>query len=110
MVAVESPGARQWVMQRASAVVLAAYALFWMGFFFLGGKVNYVGWKELFAQEWMQGFTFLALVSLAVHAWVGLWTIITDYVGQPFLRGVLEFLVAVVLIGDVIWGSLVLWG
>ena len=36
-------------------------------------------WHALFSANWMRIFSLLALVALSVHAWVGMWTISTDY-------------------------------
>jgi succinate dehydrogenase / fumarate reductase membrane anchor subunit len=45
-------------------VVLIAQLLF-------GGPVGYDRWAGIFAAPWMKAFTFVVVVALAYHAWVG---------------------------------------
>ena len=85
-------GLRDWLVQRVSAVVLAIYSIFLIGFFVLHSPVTYAAWSALFAHTWMKVFTLLTLASLVMHAWVGVWTILTDYIKLPCLRVFLRYL------------------
>ena len=110
-------GLYDWMAQRVSAVVLAAYFLFLIGFLVAHPGLTYADWHGLFSHTAMRIFSLLALVALIVHAWVGMWTITTDYLtpmaigrwatGVRFLVqaacGVLQFVVFV-------WGVQILWG
>ena len=108
-------GLYDWLMQRVSAVILLAYFLYvgWV----LACGVDYVAWKELFAQTWMRVFSMLALVSLVVHAWVGLWSVFTDYLTERMLgatgnmlRLVAELVCGITMFTYVVWGVQILWG
>ena len=108
-------GLYDWLMQRVSAVILLAYFLF-VGFVLLGG-VDYASWKELHTQTWMRIFSLLALVSLGIHAWVGLWMVFTDYLTERMmgtLGNVLRFgaqaVSAIIMFIYVVWGIQILWG
>lgn len=108
-------GLYDWLMQRVSAVILLAYFLF-IAFSVLGG-VDYVSWKALFSQTWVKVFSLMALVSLAVHAWVGLWSVITDYFTERLmgkagniLRLVLQLACGLTMFIYVVWGTQILWG
>ena len=72
-------GLYDWMAQRVSAVVLAAYFIFLIGYLVANPGIGYAQWHELFASNWMRIFSLLALVALGAHAWVGMWTIATDY-------------------------------
>jgi len=71
-------GLYDWMAQRVSAVVLAAYFLFLLGYLIANPGLEYTQWHALFSANWMRIFSLLALVALSVHAWVGMWTISTD--------------------------------
>ena len=108
-------GLHDWLMQRVSAVILLAYFLY-VGWVLVCG-VDYDAWQELFAQTWMRVFTMLALVSLGIHAWVGLWAVFTDYLTERMLGAVgnvLRLLAQVVcgltMFTYVVWGIQILWG
>ena len=108
-------GLYDWLMQRVSAVILLAYFIY-IGAVLLGG-VDYAAWKELFSQTWMRIFSLLALLSLALHAWVGLWAVLTDYVTERLmgpkgnvLRFIFQVVCAIVTFTYVVWGIQILWG
>ena len=110
-------GLYDWMAQRVSAVVLAAYFIFLIGYLVANPGIGYEQWHGLFSHNAMRIFSLLALVALGAHAWVGMWTITTDYLtpmaigrwatGVRFLVqaacGVLQFVVFV-------WGVQILWG
>ncbi len=108
-------GLSDWLVQRVSGVILLAYSIFIACQ--LCGDVDYASWKALFDQAWVKVFTILALLSLASHAWIGLWSVLTDYLTERMmgksgnvLRITLQLLVVVTVIVYVIWGVQILWG
>ena len=110
-------GTYDWLIQRVSAVVLAAYTLFIVGFIFLSDDFSYETWSALFEQRWMRIFSLVALLATVVHAWIGLWSVLTDYITNrlmggkaTFLRLVLEVLLAAVAVFYVVWGIEIFWG
>ncbi|MEZ5573316.1 MAG: succinate dehydrogenase, hydrophobic membrane anchor protein [Halioglobus sp.] len=108
-------GLYDWMMQRVSAVVLLAYFLFLGGVLVSG--VDYASWKALFSQTWMRVFSLLALLSLGVHAWVGLWCVFTDYLTERMmgalgnvLRIGAQILSGIIMFTYIVWGIQILWG
>lgn len=102
-------GLRDWVIQRYTAVYLAAYTLF-LVYFVLQPTWTHEDWQGLFSYPWMQIGTVLALVSMALHAWIGLWIILTDYVKPVWLRYLLLGGVFILLFSYFLWGIMILWG
>ncbi|NNM59081.1 MAG: succinate dehydrogenase, hydrophobic membrane anchor protein [Legionellales bacterium] len=102
-------GLRDWLIQRVSAVVLGAYILFLLVFFMSHSGMEYATWEGLFGQLWMKVFTFVALLSLYAHAWIGVWTVLTDYIKPVAIRVTLEVLVVLSLLTYLIWGIVVVW-
>ena len=84
-------GVHDYVAQRVSAVVLLAYVVFLAGFVLSSDGVTYLEWRGLFAQAWVRYFSLAALISLIVHAWIGMWTIGTDYLTKTALGGAATF-------------------
>lgn len=103
-------GLRDWLIQRLSAVILGAYTLFLVVFLFMHCPLQYENWHNLFDSTLMRIFTFLALLSLVYHTWIGLWTVFTDYIKCSRLRFSLQVLVVVVLLGYMVWGIDIVWG
>lgn len=102
-------GVRDWLIQRVSAIILAVYALFLLGFFLFNPYMDYVTWGGLFAHTSMKIFSLLALLALIGHAWIGVWTVLTDYVKPYPLRIIIQVLVIVALLTYLIWGVDILW-
>jgi succinate dehydrogenase / fumarate reductase membrane anchor subunit len=103
-------GLRDWLIQRVTAVILALYALFLLGFILLHHPLAYANWQGLFANGFMRVFTFLTLLSVVYHTWVGLWTVFTDYIKCSCLRLILQVIVVIALLGYLVWGVAIVWG
>lgn len=110
-------GLSDWVLQRVSAVILAAYTLFLVYWFATQPVVTYEAWKSLFDCTAMRIFSLLTLLSLIAHAWVGIWTITTDYLTPLSLgnyatkvRFLVQCACIVALFVYLVWGIEILWG
>jgi succinate dehydrogenase / fumarate reductase membrane anchor subunit len=103
-------GLRQWLIQRFTAVFLAAYTLFLFYFVLTNPNFTHEQWQWLFASHYMQVASVIALVCIAMHAWIGLGIVLTDYIKSVWFRYLLQGLVIICLSGYVVWGILILWG
>lgn len=105
-----STGLRDWLVQRFSAIVLGLYFIFLMGFF-IGHhhQLSYQDWQALFSHPAMRIFSFLALLSLVAHSWVGIWTVLTDYVKCMCVRLFLEAVMVLALVAFLVWGVEIIW-
>ncbi|HAK50889.1 MAG TPA: succinate dehydrogenase, hydrophobic membrane anchor protein [Gammaproteobacteria bacterium] len=110
-------GVSDWLIQRVSAIVVALYTVVLLGWILLAGDVSYAAWRELFSSTWMQVFTLIALLATCGHAWVGMWTIGSDYLrsrtlgqGADALRYVYQIVCVLILLVYLVWGVKILWG
>ncbi|MBZ0330570.1 succinate dehydrogenase, hydrophobic membrane anchor protein [Halomonas sp. ANAO-440] len=103
-------GLSDWLIQRVSAVILALYTLFIVAYLLFNPGLDYYTWSGLFAQTWMRIFSLLAFISLAAHAWVGLWTVTTDYMKSTGARVGTQLVIILAIFVFLVWGILVLWG
>lgn len=110
-------GLSDWLIQRVTALILLAYTLFIVGVVFFGPQLGYAEWKSLFAQTWVRIFSLAALISTAAHAWIGLWSVSTDYLTARLLgpkgnvlRLFFQAFAAIVLFTYLVWGVQILWG
>jgi succinate dehydrogenase / fumarate reductase membrane anchor subunit len=102
-------GVHDYILLRASALILLAYTLYLVGFV-ASADINYATWSAFFSLTMTKVFSLFALISMLVHAWIGLWQILTDYVKCTKLRGALQFLLTSVAFIYVIFGFVILWG
>lgn len=103
-------GSRDWIMQRISAVVLAVYSVVLVGFFLLNGNVGYEQWYGFIMSLPMRLLSLVAIIALAGHAWVGMWTVFTDYVKSTGLRIVLQAAMIIAILVYLFWGVMIFWG
>lgn len=109
-------GSRDWFIQRVSAIVLAVYTVVMLGWFLCPGEVTYETWAGFMQTLPMKVFSLLAIFSLSVHAWIGMWQVFTDYVttrqmGEKAkgLRLVFTSAVIIAVIVYAIWGIQIFW-
>lgn len=102
-------GLRDWLIQRVSAVILGGYFLLILGYIVLNPHIEFYTWQALFAGRSMRIFSFLALLSMVLHAWVGIWTVLTDYVKLAYVRLLLQVIVILALLSYLLWGIEILW-
>jgi succinate dehydrogenase / fumarate reductase membrane anchor subunit len=60
--------------------------------------------------DWFRIFSLLALLSLGAHAWVGLWTVTTDYMKSMAPRFLVQALCGLTMFVYAVWGIQILWG
>jgi succinate dehydrogenase / fumarate reductase membrane anchor subunit len=102
-------GLKDWLAQRVTAVVMAAYTI--LIFVLLLGQecITYETWRDFMAGGFVRFLTFLFIVSLMVHAWVGVRDIWMDYVKPTAVRLVLHVLTLLALVGYTGWAVSILW-
>jgi len=102
-------GLHDWMIQRVSAVVLAAYVIYLSVFIFSNSNLQFSVWQELFAQTGFKIFSFIAIASLCFHAWIGLWIISTDYMNSLAIRMIFQVAVILACVVFLLWGAQILW-
>ncbi len=103
-------GLMDWLVQRLTAVVMVAYTVLVLGIVLWNGGIDYTAWRQLFANGAFKLASFLFMVALLYHAWIGMRDIIMDYVKPVGVRLTLEAVCVIVLVGYLGWTIQVLWG
>jgi len=103
-------GLRDWLAQRITAVLMALFTVvllvqvLWPGY-----ELGYDRWAAIFSSQWMKTLTFVTIVALAYHAWVGVRDIWMDYIKPVGIRLALQVFSIVWLLGCAGWAIQVLW-
>ena len=110
-------GLYDWLVQRATAVVLLAYFICLTSYLVSNPGMDYAQWNGFFQHTAMRVFSMAAILSLAMHAWIGLWCVVTDYLTPRMLGDKANLLRALASIGCgitlftyLVWGIQILWG
>ena len=110
-------GLYDWMVQRVTAIVMAAYVVFLVGFILYTPVVGYEHWQELYSSLCMRVFSLITLLSVLSHAWIGLWAVLTDYITERLMgakatvmRMLIQMVLGLVTLTYAVWGIEILWG
>lgn len=107
-------GLKDWIAQRITAIVMAVYTVILLVGILLTNPLDYAGWVGLFTWTLLglplgKLLAFLAILSLAYHAWIGVRDIWMDYVKPVGVRLGLQVLTILWLVGSVAYAAQILW-
>lgn len=109
-------GLTDFLIQRITAIVLGLYTGCIVAYLLFNPATSYESWVGFFQSPPMQIFGTLALLSLCGHAWIGMWTVGTDYLNvQHFgtignlIRWFYQLSTVLVLAVFLICGLRVIW-
>jgi succinate dehydrogenase / fumarate reductase membrane anchor subunit len=103
-------GLRDWLAQRVTACLMALFTLLVLAqVIFSKGPIGYNKWAGIFSAQWMKVITFVVIIALLYHAWIGIRDIWMDYIKPVSVRLTLHVASIVWLVGCAGWAIQVLW-
>lgn len=102
-------GLKDWLAQRVTGVVMAVYTLIVLAAAMGGATASREAWQAFMANGFIRFISFLFIVSLCYHAWVGIRDIWMDYLNSAALRVILHVLTLLALIGYAGWAVQIIW-
>jgi succinate dehydrogenase / fumarate reductase membrane anchor subunit len=103
-------GLRDWLLQRLTALVMAGYTGLLLVIVLWNGGLDFGVWTALFANAAFKVATFLFMVALLYHAWVGVRDIYMDYLKPVGVRLLVEVISIALLVAYLGWTIQILWG
>ena len=110
-------GLSDWIIQRFSAIILAAYTLFILAVLGATPELDYESWRAVFSKNPVRLFSIISLFALCGHTWVGMWTVGTDYLTDrqlggkgTFIRLIYQSFCVLLIAVYLLWGIQVFWG
>ena len=102
-------GVGDWLAQRVTAVIMAAYTLLFLAIVLWQGGLDYTAWKALFANGPFRVASFLFVAALLYHAWVGVRNVSMDYIKPLGARLVVQSVVIALAVAYAGWTIQILW-
>ena len=102
-------GFRDWLAQRVTAVLMALFTLVLVAQLLFGAKLGYERWSAIFSAQWMKTLTFVTIVSLLIHVWIGMRDVWMDYVKLVGIKLALQVFTLAWLVACAGWAVQVLW-
>ncbi|URI10959.1 succinate dehydrogenase, hydrophobic membrane anchor protein [Aquincola tertiaricarbonis] len=102
-------GLRDWLSQRVTAVLMGLFTIVLLVQVLMPGELGYDRWSGIFSHQWMKVLTFVVIISLLYHVWVGIRDVWMDYVKPVGVRLGLQVATIAWLVGCAGWAVQVLW-
>ena len=102
-------GFKDWLSQRVTATLMALFTVALIVQVLMPGAMDYDKWAGIFSSNWMKTLTFVVIISLLYHVWVGMRDIWMDYIKPVGLRLGLQVFTIAWLVGCAGWAIQVLW-
>ena len=102
-------GLFDWLAQRITSIFMAIFTVAVVVQVLMPGPLDYYKWSAMFSRQWMKVLTFLTIVSLLYHVWVGMRNVWMDYIKPVSVRVVLDIATIAWLVGCSGWAIQVLW-
>jgi len=96
-------GLRAWLLQRATAVYLLAFIVFFLVHFLRDRPRSYAAWHGWITAPGVSIAACVFFAALLLHAWVGVRDVLMDYVRPPALRLCALALLGAGLTATAIW-------
>ncbi|MBE9609357.1 succinate dehydrogenase, hydrophobic membrane anchor protein [Chitinilyticum piscinae] len=103
-------GLRDWLVQRATAVIMLVYAVAVGAFVLFAAKAGYADWQKLFSCTWVRVLSTVTFLALLWHAWVGIRDIWMDYIQPLGLRVTAHVVTILWLVASLVYMIKVVWG
>ena len=110
-------GSARWMVQRIGGVVIFLYALFILWNLFMNESMSYFEWRQIFESNIVKFFSWVTVVSLISHSWIGMHCVISDYITVRLIgpkalviRRIFVSFLTVILVVYFLWSALILWG
>jgi len=109
-------GLSDWMIQRVTAVIMLVYTVVIVAFFLCNGELTYETWRGFHDMTCMRVLNAAALISIAAHAWIGIWGVSTDYMTERMMgsfatvvRLAFQAGCGILLFVYVVWGLQAVW-
>jgi succinate dehydrogenase / fumarate reductase membrane anchor subunit len=103
-------GLKDWLVQRVTGIYMALFTLvFAVCTLFYLPAFTYDAWSGLFSSSCVKFFSFLFILSLCYHVWIGIRDVWMDYIKHAGLRLALHLITLFLLVGYAGWAVRILW-
>ena len=99
----QATGLRAWLLQRLTSLYLAGYFIYLIAWFIMSPPQDHAAWQAWISDPINSVGLMLFLVTLLMHAWVGIRDVLIDYLPIFGLRLAFLTLFAFMLVACGLW-------
>ena len=74
-----------WYTQRYTSIVILSYLIYILSFIFTILDINFFSWSDFFLSFQVRFLSSIVFLVIVLHAFIGLWTVGTDYLTKRTL-------------------------
>ena len=74
-----------WYTQRYTSIVILSYLIYILNFIFTNQDINFFSWSDFFLSFQVRFLSSIVFLVIVLHAFIGLWTVGTDYLTKRSL-------------------------
>ena len=74
-----------WYSQRYTSLLILSYLIYILSFIFTNQDINFFSWSDFFLSFQVRFLSSIVFLVIVLHAFIGLWTVGTDYLTKRTL-------------------------
>ena len=74
-----------WYTQRYTSLMVLSYLIYILSFIFTNQDINFFSWSDFFLSFQVRFLSSIVFLVIVLHAFIGLWTVGTDYLTKRTL-------------------------
>ena len=74
-----------WYTQRYTSLIILSYLIYILSFIFTNQDINFFSWSNFFLSFQVRFLSSIVFLVIVLHAFIGLWTVGTDYLTKRTL-------------------------
>ncbi|MDC3164423.1 succinate dehydrogenase, hydrophobic membrane anchor protein [Gammaproteobacteria bacterium] len=74
-----------WYTQRYTSLLILSYLIYILSFIFTNQDINFFTWSDFFLSFQVRFLSSIVFLVIVLHAFIGLWTVGTDYLTKRTL-------------------------
>ena len=74
-----------WYTQRYTSIVILSFLIYILNFIFTNQDINFFSWSDFFLSFQVRFLSSIVFLVIVLHAFIGLWTVGTDYLTKRTL-------------------------
>ena len=101
----KASGLKAWAIQRLTAIYVGLFTLYLLGVLTTAAPADYTAWRAWLGSPVVSVAMLLFVVSVLMHAWIGVRDVLIDYVHPIALRAALLGGIALLLVALGLWSA-----
>jgi len=101
----KASGLKAWAIQRLTAIYIALFSLYLLGMLLFAAPADYADWRAWLGGPLVSVALLLFIVSVLMHAWIGVRDVVIDYVHPIAIRATVLGIIALALVGMGLWAA-----